>query len=135
VVSLGRVADSLRAGLVPLARTFGEALARQRRSLETDVAQVNARIASLPAKSELVGLRTATLKQIATLNAGMTQLLLQARLAAIGEGGEVRLVDRAVEPRKVEFPRPSYTYTFGALAGCIAGLCVALVRVPRPQHA
>lgn len=135
VVALARVADSLRAVLVPLARTFGESLVRQRASLERDLATIQAHIDALPGKSESVGLRQASLKQVALLSAGMGSQLLEARLAAITEGGDVRLVDEAVAPRKVAFPRPSMTFAICIPLGFALGLSAALLRAPRTNAA
>ena len=131
VVALAHVADSLRAALVPIARTFGESLARQRSSLEHDLASIQTRINALPAQSESVGLRQVALKQIALLSTGMGSQLLEARLAAISEGGDVRLIDEAVAPRKVAFPRPAITFAICILLGFALGLSAALVGAPR----
>ena len=61
----------------------------------------------------------------------MGSQLLEARLAAISEGGDVRLIDEAVAPRKVAFPRPSITFAICIVLGLALGISAALVYVPR----
>ena len=61
---------------------------------------------------------------------GMGAQVLSARLAALAEGGDVRLIDQAVSPRRVTFPRPLPTVAICLVAGAIAGLVIALVGVP-----
>ena len=131
IVALTHVADSLRAALVPIARSFGESLAHQRSSLERDLAAIQTRINAFPAQGESIGLRQVALKQISMLSTGMGSQLLEARLAAISEGGDVRLIDEAVAPRKVAFPRPAITFAICILLGLALGISAALVRAPR----
>jgi uncharacterized protein involved in exopolysaccharide biosynthesis len=58
--------------------------------------------------------------------------VLQARLAALTEGGDVRLVDAAVAPRKVTFPRPLPVIAVAAVLGLLATLALILV-APLPS--
>jgi len=55
---------------------------------------------------------------------------LTARLAALAEGGDVRVIDEAVSPRRVTFPRPLPTIALCLVGGAIAGLVLALLGVP-----
>jgi len=56
--------------------------------------------------------------------------VLTARLAALAEGGDVRVIDEAVSPRRVTFPRPLPTIAMGLVGGAIAGFVIALLGVP-----
>jgi len=56
--------------------------------------------------------------------------VLTARLAALAEGGDVRVIDEAVSPRRVTFPRPLPTIALGLVGGAIAGFVIALLGVP-----
>ena len=132
-VALAR--DSLVAQLLPMARTYTQSLARQRATLEQDLARVRARVKTLPAAAQGIVVAEARLKRLATLDAGMGAQVLDARLAALTEGGEVRLIDAAVEPRKVAFPRPTLTLALGALVGLLAGVTAALLAPARVRAA
>jgi uncharacterized protein involved in exopolysaccharide biosynthesis len=64
------------------------------------------------------------------MNVGMGAQVLSARLAALAEGGDVRLIDEAVSPRRVAFPRPIPTMLIGLVGGALAGFLIALLGVP-----
>jgi uncharacterized protein involved in exopolysaccharide biosynthesis len=64
------------------------------------------------------------------MNVGMGAQVLSARLAALAVGGDVRLIDEAVAPRRVTFPQPIPTIIIGLVGGAIAGLVVVLLGVP-----
>ena len=68
--------------------------------------------------------------RLAAMNAGMGAQVLTARLAALAEGGDVRLIDEAVSPRRVTFPRPLPTIALGLVGGAIVGFVLALIGVP-----
>ncbi|HEX3865994.1 MAG TPA: hypothetical protein VHV78_04545, partial [Gemmatimonadaceae bacterium] len=72
----------------------------------------------------------AEVTRLAALNAGMGAQVLTARLAALAEGGDVRVIDRAVSPRRVAFPRPLPTFAIGVAAGLTVGLFFALIGAP-----
>jgi uncharacterized protein involved in exopolysaccharide biosynthesis len=119
--------DSLVAQLVPMARTYRRSLADQRRPMEADLATAHARLRALPAAGEVLFVAESRLGQLTALDNGMGAQVLQARLAALTEGGDVRLVDAAVAPRKVTFPRPVLTIALGTLLGVLAVLALVLV--------
>lgn len=119
--------DSLAAQLAPMAHTYRRSLADQRRPLEADLARARARLRALPGAEEAFFVIESRLARLAALENGMGAQVLQARLAALSEGGDVRLVDVAVAPRKVTFPRPLLTVALGALLGFLAMLALVLV--------
>lgn len=127
--------DSLVTQLLPMARTYTQSLGRQRVALEQDLSRVRARVKTLPAAAQGIVIAEARLKRLATLDAGMGAQVLDARLAALSEGGEVRLIDAAVEPRKVAFPRPGLTLALGALVGLLAGVTATLLWPARVRAA
>ncbi|MEP6762761.1 MAG: GNVR domain-containing protein, partial [Gemmatimonadaceae bacterium] len=127
VRALTAVSDSLTKQLLPLAQTYRESLRRQREALASDVARVRDRIDALPRQAEaLEGGRTA-LERLTRLDLGMGSQVLEARLAAITEGGDVRVLDAAVPPRKVQFPRPLITIAIGLVVGVMLAAIVALL--------
>jgi uncharacterized protein involved in exopolysaccharide biosynthesis len=127
--------DSLAAQLAPMARTYRRSLADQRQPLEVDLARARARLRALPGAQEAFFVVESRLARLAALENGMGTQVLQARLAALTEGGDVRLVDLAVAPRKVTFPRPLLTVALGALLGVLAVLALVLVAPARARAA
>jgi uncharacterized protein involved in exopolysaccharide biosynthesis len=130
VVALGHARDSLAGQLMPLATSFRQSLARQRASLEQDLQILHAQISRLPGQAAAVAKEQAEMARLAAMNAGMGAQVLSARLAALAEGGDVRLIDEAVSPRRVTFPRPLPTIALGLLGGAVVGFVLALVGVP-----
>ena len=132
VMALDASRDSIVVQLVPLARTYHQALATEGQMLEQDLNHVRARLRALPGAGEALLLAESRLGQLATMDNGMGAQVLQARLAALTEGGDVRLVDAAVAPRKVTFPRPLPVIAVAAVLGLLATLALILV-APLPS--
>jgi uncharacterized protein involved in exopolysaccharide biosynthesis len=130
VVALAHARDSLAGQLMPLATSFRQSLARQRASLEQDLQLLHAQISRLPGQAAAVAKEQAEMARLAAMNAGMGAQVLSARLAALAEGGDVRLIDEAVSPRRVTFPRPLPTIALGLVGGAVVGFVLALVGVP-----
>lgn len=128
VVALGRARDSLVGQLIPLASTYRESLVRQRVSLERDRDLVRAQAARLPRQAASSFKEKSDLARLAQLDVGMGAQVLEARLAALLEGGDVRLVDAAVAPRRPDFPRPAHMVLAGLLGGLLLGAALAILR-------
>ena len=126
IIALDSAIARLTGELVPLARTYAEALRTQRDEYAREVSESRARSASLPRAAESLLLREAEIEGLGRLALGVEAQLLDARLAALGEGGDVRVVDAAVVPRKVSFPRKLPILALGGALGLIAGLIAAL---------
>lgn len=129
-IALARARDSLAGQLMPLATSFRQSLARQRASIEHDLAILHDQISRLPGQAAAVAKEQAEMTRLAAMNAGMGAQVLTARLAALAEGGDVRLIDEAVSPRRVTFPRPLPTIALGLVGGAIVGFVLALIGVP-----
>lgn len=127
VVALAHARDSLTAQLVPLANAYRQALGRQRASLQATADSLEEQLNRLPGREASVAKQQADVTQLAELDAGMGAQVLQARLAAMLEGGDVRLVDTAAVPRRVSFPRPVPTWLVGLLGGVLLGLILVPV--------
>jgi len=125
--------DSIVVQLVPLARTYLEALATERGMLEKDLDTARDRLRALPGAGEALLLAESRVGQLAAMDNGIGAQVLQARLAALTEGGDVRLVDPAVPPRRVTFPRPLPTIAVSAVLGVLAALALILV-TPSPDR-
>jgi tyrosine-protein kinase Etk/Wzc len=117
----------LRAQVMPLARTYAQALDTQREAYRAQIATSRTRSSALPRAAEALLLREAEVQGLGRLALALEAQLLDARLAALGEGGDVRVVDAAVVPRKVSFPRKAPTLAVGLLLGLAFGTLAALV--------
>jgi uncharacterized protein involved in exopolysaccharide biosynthesis len=129
-MALAHARDSLVAQLLPLATSYRQSLSRQRASIERDLGVLHAQLARLPGQSAAVAKEQAELARLSAMNVGMGAQVLSARLAALAEGGDVRLIDEAMSPRRVTFPRPLPTIAICLIGGAIAGLAIALFGVP-----
>lgn len=127
VVAIDSALVSLRGQLLPIATTYAKSLTVQRDAYREQVAASRARSAGLPRAAESLLLREAEVEGLGRLALAVNAQLLDARLAALGEGGDVRVVDPAVTPRRVAFPRPLPTLAVGLFAGLALGLLWALV--------
>jgi tyrosine-protein kinase Etk/Wzc len=117
----------LRAQVLPLARTYAQALDTQRAAYREQIATSRTRSSALPRAAEALLLREAEVEGLGRLALALEAQLLDARLAALGEGGDVRVVDAAVVPRKVSFPRKAPTLAVGLFLGLAFGTLAALV--------
>ena len=129
-VALALARDSLSAQLLPIASAYRQSLARQRQSVERDLAVLQSQISRLPGEAAVLVKEQAEVTRWSQLNAGMGAQVLEARLAALAEGGDVRLIDPAVMPRRVSFPRPLPTIAVCLAAGLLVGVVIALFGAP-----
>jgi tyrosine-protein kinase Etk/Wzc len=129
-VALASARDSLAAQLLPIASAYRQSLARQRQSVERDLAALQTQLGRLPGEAAAIVKEQAEVTRLSQLNAGMGAQVLEARLAALAEGGDVRLIDAAVMPRRVAFPRPLPTIAVCLAVGLLAGVAVALFGGP-----
>jgi uncharacterized protein involved in exopolysaccharide biosynthesis len=88
---------------------------------------LRAQLLRLPKAAAAVAKEQAEVTRLAAMNAGMGAQVLTARLAALAEGGDVRVIDAAVAPRRVTFPRPLPTVAICIAVGIVAGFFVALL--------
>ena len=98
--------------------------------MQRDLAVLQSQISRLPAEAAALVKEQAEVTRLSQLNAGMGAQVLEARLAALAEGGDVRLIDPAVMPRRVSFPRPLPTIAVCLAAGLVVGVVVALFGAP-----
>jgi hypothetical protein len=80
----------------------------------------------LPAAAERGGRLQRDVLRLSQIYTALEAQLVEARLAAIGEGGDLRQVDVAVPARHPAFPRPFLTMGLGTAGGLLTGLVAAL---------
>jgi len=127
VVALTQSAKNIEGQLLPLAQSYSTAIAEQRGDAQVRFDSLQTQIAALPAVAES-GLRLQ--RDVLRLNQVYTALgaqLVEARLAAISEGGDVHVLDNAIVPKEPSFPRPIMTMGVGIGAGLLAGMVAALM--------
>lgn len=132
VLAVNAARDSIASQLVPLAQTYLQSLTLSRRSMERELTGVRARLNALPGAGQSLFMVETRLARLGVMANGLGTQVLQARLAALSEGGDVRIVDAAVPPRKITFPRPALTVVGAALLGLLAALALVLVS-PAPS--
>lgn len=126
VVQLTQNVEHLEGQLVTLARDYLGGLGRQEAELTRELGAYQAVMSGLPRHAEESFRREREVKRLSeTLIALQTQLV-EARLAAIGEGGDIRQIDSAVPPRKPVFPSRVLTLAGGLLGGLFFGLVAAV---------
>ena len=127
VVALSRSIANLEGQLVPLARAYAGALHQQRSALTSQIATVTAQLGAFPGGAQEAARATRELVRLTQLSLALQSQLVQARLAAISEGGDVRPLDRAVPPKEPAFPEPKLTTALGLGVGLLVGLVAAIV--------
>jgi uncharacterized protein involved in exopolysaccharide biosynthesis len=113
--------------LVTLASAYLGGLTRQQREMRQELRRYDAVLNSLPEQSErILGLQREVTRLSETLVLLQSQIV-QTRVAAIGEGGIVRPIDRAVRPLRPAFPIGVVNVGLGMFGGAFFGLLCAFV--------
>lgn len=127
VVAISKTIDSLEAQLVALSRAYRTGLLRQRETLRSELGQYREEIATIPGQTQQSTRRRRDVARLSETLLALQGQMVEARLAAISEGGEVRPIDRAVVPRGPYFPNPVLNSVGGLLAGLFFGMIGAVV--------
>lgn len=126
VLSQG-IAD-LERGLRPLATTYAGSLDTQVQELEGQQRAIEGRLEQLPAQAEGGLRRQREVRRLSQTMLGLQAQMIDARLSALGEGGQVRAVDVAAAPKRPLFPRALYTVPGGLLLGLLGTVVLILAR-------
>jgi uncharacterized protein involved in exopolysaccharide biosynthesis len=126
VVVLDQSIRSIEGQLLGLARSYSNSVTEHRKGLSRQLDSLQKRLLALPAAAERGGRLQRDVVRLSTIYTALQAQLVEAKLAAIGEGGEVRQIDSAVPPRKPVFPEPVLTMAIGTLGGFVAGCVAAL---------
>jgi uncharacterized protein involved in exopolysaccharide biosynthesis len=127
VVALTGAIDNIEAQLVPLASAYSTGLARQRQDIRRQLETMNVVLGAFPGAAQSSIRLQRDVMRLGQIHAALQAQLVEARLAAIGEGGDVRQLDQAIAPKKVAFPEPWSTAGVGLGSGFLLGLVLALV--------
>lgn len=126
VRALAERAKNLEGQLLPLAKTTLAAISTQRGSLESRLARLRENLLRMPADAEAFGRHEREIMERSRIYAGLQAQLVEARLAAISEGGDVRPLDQAIVPKRPS-PRPVVVMAAGTGLGVFAGLILAVL--------
>ncbi|HUF64404.1 MAG TPA: GNVR domain-containing protein [Gemmatimonadaceae bacterium] len=126
VLALDSTASAIRANLASMARSYASSVTRQRQQMQGRIDSIQNALLALPAAAERGGRLQRDVMRLTAIYTALEAQLVEARLAAIGEGGEVRQEDVAVPQRKPAFPRPWLTMGIGGGGGLLAGFIAAL---------
>lgn len=127
VVAVTKTIDALEDQLVALSQSYRSGLLRQREALRRELGQYRQEVASLPGQAQENTRRRRDVARLSETLLALQAQMVEARLAAISEGGDVRQIDRAVVPRKPSFPNPLLNSAGGLLAGLFFGVVGAVV--------
>jgi uncharacterized protein involved in exopolysaccharide biosynthesis len=127
VVALTRSINDLQSQLVPLGKAYSGALQRQRTEIERQLGTMSAQLDRFPGEAQTSGRLAREVRRLGLTYAALQTQLVEARLSAIAEGGDIRQLDVATVPKKVAFPDPVITTAAGVGAGLVVGLLLALV--------
>jgi len=126
VLALDSTAKVIGANIVGMARSYASSITRQRQQMQERVESIQNSLLALPAAAERGGRLQRDVRRLSTIYTALEAQLVEARLAAIGEGGEVRQVDVAVPQRKAAFPNLWLTMGIGTAGGLLVGMVAAL---------
>jgi uncharacterized protein involved in exopolysaccharide biosynthesis len=126
VIALTQSGANIEGQIKALAASYKASLDKERIDLTSQLDTIQRTLGTFPGAAESSGRLQRQAKQLAQTYAALQAQLVEARLAAIGEGGDVRLLDPATAPKKVVFPRTLTTLGIGIGAGLFVGLILAL---------
>ena len=127
VQALDKSMVSVNAAIVGMARSYASSITKQRAELESRLNAAQQSLRQLPAANERVGRLQRDVLRLTQLYAALQAQLVEAKLAVIGEGGDVRQIDVAAVAKTPAFPRPLLTLGLGTVGGALVGAMMALV--------
>jgi tyrosine-protein kinase Etk/Wzc len=128
VVALSEGIRHLEARLGELGRDYLSGLTRQEAELRRELAGYAAEMGTLPRHAQESFRREREVRRLSETLLALQAQLVQARLGAIAEGGDVRQIDRAVPPARPVFPNPVLNLMGGLLGGLFFGMVAAIGR-------
>ena len=126
VIALSTSIANVEGQLLPLGRAYAAALTRQGEELDRQLGTLGRALRTFPAAAQSSARHIRDVLRLNQIYTALQTQLVQARLSALTEGGDVRALDVAVPPRKPSFPEPYLTTGVAAVAGLFIGVLAAL---------
>lgn len=127
VVALTQSIANLQGQLVPLGTAYSNSLRRQSNQIQSQLATMAAALETFPGEAQASAGLAREVKRLSLTQAALQTQLVEARLSAIGEGGDVRALDVATIPKRPAFPNPYVVTGAGLGTGLLMGLLLALI--------
>lgn len=119
------IADT-RARIVEIARSYHAGVTRQLTQVERELGRSQAQLTSMPARVQRSFELERDVERLSETLVALQTQLVQARIAAIAEGGNLRQIDQAEPPRQPLYPRAPLTLALGLFGGLFFGVVGAL---------
>jgi uncharacterized protein involved in exopolysaccharide biosynthesis len=126
VVALSKSIRNLEGQLGPMAGAYQSSLKRQHQDLSLQLDSLRTTLGAFPAELASGNRLQRSVLQLSQVQAAMQAQLVEARVAAVTEGGNVQSLDIAEPPMRVAFPRPLPTMAAGVGGGLLVGLAIAM---------
>jgi len=126
VIAVNRQIRQFEGELVGLSRAYLSGLRKQQGEVQTEIGRYRSVLAAIPAQSQEHYRAQRDMKRLSETHLALQTQMVQARLAAMGEGGEVRSIDTAPTPKHPYYPRPLLNVAGGALGGLFFGVALTL---------
>ena len=126
VVATSEAIKNIESQIPSMARAYATSLDRQRADVAKQLDTLRSAIEQLPAMGEAAVRLQRRVLGLGQVSAALRAQLVEARLATVGEGGDVRVLDVAEPPRKVGAPKVSYTLAGGIGGGLLLGMIGAI---------
>ena len=127
VIAIDNSMKAVSASITAMARSYASSISKQRAEFQMRLDAAERTLNGLPAANEKVGRLRRDVLRLTQLFTALQAQLVEAKLAAIGEGGEVRQIDVAYPPRGPVFPQPILTMGIGTAGGLVMGLVAAML--------
>ena len=127
VVALSKSVRNLEGQLGPMAAAYESSLKRQHQDMSLQLDSLRAILGEFPAGLASGNRLQRNVLQLSQVQAAMQAQLVDARVAAVSEGGNVQSLDVAEPPMKLAFPRPLPTISAGLGGGLLIGLVIAVL--------
>ncbi len=128
VLAMTQSIRASEAQLASMSRAYLEGLDKQAAEVQTELAGYRGELAALPAAAQVSYRLMREVRRLGETLVALQSQLVQTRLAAMAEGGDVQQIDPAVPPRHPAFPSLPVNLAAGLLGGLILGVAAALGR-------
>lgn len=121
VLGLAEAITHLEAQLRSLSSAYLSGLDRQRGETVSELGQYRGVLDRLPSQAEENLRRQREVERLSQIQLVLHSQLVQTRLAAIGEGGEVQQIETATAPKTPAFPSAAFVLLAGLFGGLFFG--------------